>query len=250
MEIDFNRLKYNLYDILNIKHDATSDMIKTKFRKIIKNFHPDKNCELEEDIYYHIILANQVLNNKEMREKYDYHIKNKESSFIELKKGFNQELGVQSKYDVNNFTIEMERLNNMHGYTAYNDNNNIIDKFNKLKNQSSIPIKKEDISTSDDFNKLFDKKNDTTIIQYKEPSELSSYVVGEYYTNINDINKLYVEDDVECVKYTNLNRAFSLQPNMNQYIKNDNKTYETKMKEYNNLTIELNKIQFSNSINI
>ena len=63
MSIDFNTLKYNLYTILNVSNDADNVTIKTKFMKIIKNFHPDKNTELEEEIYYHIILANQVLLN-------------------------------------------------------------------------------------------------------------------------------------------------------------------------------------------
>ena len=48
------------------------------FLKIIKTFHPDKNSDLEEDIYYHIILAHQILIDKELRIKYDNFIENKE----------------------------------------------------------------------------------------------------------------------------------------------------------------------------
>jgi DnaJ-class molecular chaperone len=60
IEIDFNNLKYNLYELLNVKQSDDSIKIKKKFMKVIKNFHPDKNSTLEEDIYYHIILANQI----------------------------------------------------------------------------------------------------------------------------------------------------------------------------------------------
>ena len=63
IEIDFNTLKYNLYEILNVDINDDDKKIKKKFIHVIKNFHPDKNSELEEDIYYHIILANQILLN-------------------------------------------------------------------------------------------------------------------------------------------------------------------------------------------
>jgi DnaJ family protein A protein 5 len=243
IQVDFNKLKYNLYEILNIQQDSSCDLIKKTFRKVIKNFHPDKNSELEEDIYYHIILAHQVLTNNELRDKYNYHIKNKESTFEELKNGFNSNNNYT--YNTSDFNTEMNKLNKMHGYTSFNDNDNTINKFNKIKNQTIIPIQKEDIKSNNDFNKIFDNKNNTSIIQYKEPSELSTYVMGEYYTHINDINKLYIEDEISCSKYTHLNRAFSLQPNLNN-IKYDNMSCETRIKEYNNLTNELNTMKFDN----
>jgi DnaJ-class molecular chaperone len=64
IEIDFNSLKYNLYEILNDARDDDDIKIKKSFMKLIKNFHPDKNSELEEEIYYHIIMSNQILLNK------------------------------------------------------------------------------------------------------------------------------------------------------------------------------------------
>jgi len=63
VEIDFNSIKYNLYEILNVKPDADDVKIKKNFMRAIKNFHPDKNSELEEEIYYNMILANQILLN-------------------------------------------------------------------------------------------------------------------------------------------------------------------------------------------
>ena len=90
MSIDFNTLKYNLYTILNVPNDADNVTIKTKFMKIIKNFHPDKNTELEEEIYYHIILANQVLLNKELRKNYDLFLDPNINTFNDLKESFNK----------------------------------------------------------------------------------------------------------------------------------------------------------------
>ena len=57
IEIDFNNLKYNLYEILNVPPTSDESNIKKSFMKLVKNFHPDKNSELEEDIYYHIIYS-------------------------------------------------------------------------------------------------------------------------------------------------------------------------------------------------
>mgnify|MGYP000055831064 FL=1 len=88
VEIDFNNLKYNLYEILNIPTNSDDVKIKKSFMKIIKNFHPDKNTELEEDIYYHIILANQILLNKESRRKYDDFLVGTAETFHELKNSF------------------------------------------------------------------------------------------------------------------------------------------------------------------
>jgi hypothetical protein len=48
------------------------------------------NSELEEDIYYHIILANQILLNKESRKKYDEFINDTSDTFCELKDKFNK----------------------------------------------------------------------------------------------------------------------------------------------------------------
>ena len=46
--INFETLKFNLYDILNISKDASESKIKKAFRNLILNFHPDKNSEAED----------------------------------------------------------------------------------------------------------------------------------------------------------------------------------------------------------
>ena len=92
IEIDFNSIKYNLYEILNVSQDADDAKIKKSFVKIIKTFHPDKNSELEEDIYYHIILANQILLNKESRRKYDSFIDDNVDTYYELKEKFSKSI--------------------------------------------------------------------------------------------------------------------------------------------------------------
>jgi len=234
IEIDFNNLKYNLYEILNVNKDDSEIIIKKKFIKIIKNFHPDKNSELEEDIYYHIILAHQILIDKESKEKYDNYITNKELTFIELKESYNKKsISVNNK---NNFNQLESELNMKHGYNNIIDDETIIDKFNRLKkNNNDIIIPKENYKSNDEFNSSFNNKNNMSIIEYNEPSELTNYISGEIYTYINDINKLYIEDSIESFKYTSLDKAFNTLPNFTK-IKLDNRSSKEKIKDYNNLS--------------
>ena len=234
IEIDFNNLKYNLYEILNVNKDDSEIIIKKKFIKIIKNFHPDKNSELEEDIYYHIILAHQILIDKESKEKYDNYITNKELTFIELKESYNKKsISVNNK---NNFNQLESELNMKHGYNNVIDEETIIDKFNRLKKTNNdIIIPKENYKSNDEFNSSFNNKNNMSIIEYNEPSELTNYISGEIYTYINDINKLYIEDSIESFKYTSLDKAFNTLPNFTK-IKLDNRSSKEKIKDYNNLS--------------
>ena len=88
LTIEFNVLKYNLYEILNVLQSANINQIKTNYIKLIKKFHPDKNSNLEEDIYYHIIIAGQILLNNKLREEYDEYLNNKSDTYLELKNNF------------------------------------------------------------------------------------------------------------------------------------------------------------------
>jgi curved DNA-binding protein CbpA len=201
VQIDFNNIKYNLYEILNVKPDADPVKIKKNFLRIIKNFHPDKNSELEEEIYNHIILANQILLDKEYRTKYDEYINDTAETFQELKNVFNKK----------------------HGYNEDNTSESVLDKFNKIKEKRDsieTQVDKEDFKTVEEFNKKFTVnkleggKFYEQIVEYKGvPQELSTYIIGEQYTSLQDIDKLYIEDSIQSSKYSSLDRAFILQPN-------------------------------------
>lgn len=255
IEIDFNSIKYNLYEILNVTKDADEQKIKKSFMKIIKNFHPDKNSELEEDIYYHIILANQILLNKESRKKYDSFIEDNADTYFELRDNFNK-----SKKEIdsnildkgasqNLFNYKINELNKKHCYDTNLDNISITEKFNKAKEKREKPeikIEKEVFIDTKDFNKKFENnkiegKYNSQIIEYSgAPSELSFYVIGESYTNLSDIDKLYIEDSVQSSKYSSLDKAFSLQPihkPLNQV------SYSDRMKEYQKETKNFNSMK-------
>jgi len=249
IEIDFNNLKYNLYEILNVSFDSDDIKIKKNFMKIIKNFHPDKNVNLDEEIYYHIILANQILLNKESRKKYNEFLSGTANTCNELKNSFNKTIKNIDEYfpskdnSKNNFDNKIDELNKKHGYLDKSNDNSVMDKFNKVKekrNIDNIKIDKEDFKTTDEFNNKFNSykteggKFQDQIIEFKGmPSELSTYIIGENYTNLQDIDKLYIEDSIQSSKYSSLDKAFMLQPNNNSTI---SKTTEDRMKEYQSHT--------------
>uniref|UniRef100_A0A915BWQ7 Chaperone DnaJ C-terminal domain-containing protein n=1 Tax=Parascaris univalens TaxID=6257 RepID=A0A915BWQ7_PARUN len=59
-----------LYDILNVKPNATEEEIKKSYRHLAKEYHPDKN-PAHGDRFKEISFAYEVLSNRERRELYD-----------------------------------------------------------------------------------------------------------------------------------------------------------------------------------
>jgi DnaJ family protein A protein 5 len=245
--IDFTSFKYNLYDILNVKSDATINIIRKNFIKIIKNYHPDKNSELENDIYNHIIFANQILTNIDLRNKYDNFINSTIKNFVELKDNFNNNIDNININSKSSFDIENDRLNIKHKYNIDNNNSNIYNKFeniNNIRNSDDYNIKKENIKNNNDFNKIFlvnkstNGKFSNQIVEFKGlPSELSSYIIGNEYTLVSDIEKLYIEDSIQHIDFTSLDNAFILHPEI--LYNNDDKNYNNKIKKYINETSNL-----------
>lgn len=242
LKIDFNNLKYNLYDVLGIPQDSTNETIKKSFIKIVKKFHPDKNNALEEEIYYHIILANQILSNNILRQDYDNYLNITINTFNELKNTFEKdkkdlETILPPKEEcINNYKNKIEELNKKHGYNDINLEESTMDKFNIIKQKrEDIQITKEHFKDNDEFNNKFEDnktegKYKDQIIEYTgNVMELTAYTVNDNYTSLEDMDKLYVEDTVQHTKFSSLNRAFTINP----VLKYENtKTLEEKMKEY------------------
>ncbi|KAK6034192.1 DnaJ domain protein [Cooperia oncophora] len=59
-----------LYDVLKVKPDASDDDIRKAYRKLAKEFHPDKNPN-HGDQFKEISFAYEILSNPERRRRYD-----------------------------------------------------------------------------------------------------------------------------------------------------------------------------------
>jgi curved DNA-binding protein CbpA len=262
--INYSTLKYNLYEILNVDKLDHCDKIKKNYIKLIKKFHPDKTLKIEEEIYYHIIIAGQILLNEKLRYNYDNYINNYNiNNHIELKNNFVNTNKIESQINLSTdhiklFEKKFNELNLKHGYNETIYNQKTIEKFDKQKSNrinNDICINNIDYKTKDDFNKEFKKnklkneKNTNQIIESTYPVELSTYIIGELYTNLDDIDKLYIDDSVQSSIFTSLDRAFILQPEVDIVnIDSDNKLkkYKCDTNIYNNRSIsDYSKLKFS-----
>jgi curved DNA-binding protein CbpA len=261
ISVNFKELKYNLYEVLGLSNKASDNKIKKNFRKLVLELHPDKNPNSSEDLYNHVIIANQVLTNPQKRKEYDDFLdeQNKKDSFIDLKNNFESQTKNLDKYfptkndAKDNFKSKIDELNKKHGYSE-NDNNGAAKiKYEKMKKdrESQVFIPQERISNMNEFNYKFDKKKDNgdfkdQIIVSNSVSSLGTYQPSDGLTTIGDYSTLYLEDSVSTGNFTSLDQAFKLQK-VNTSV--PEKSLEERMKEYKNQTSMYNNFKskdFSN----
>jgi curved DNA-binding protein CbpA len=243
ISINFDELRFNLYEILGLTSDATEKQLKKNYRKFVILLHPDKNPESNEDLFNHLLLANQVFSNKQLRKDYDTFLNNlnNSNSFINLKQNFNDtassiEACFPKKDDaVALFELENNKLNKKHGIKE--TMHDILNQYKSIKTSrdSQIVIPQENIINNNDFNKKFENKKETgkfneqLIVLNQTNNNISAYQPTTSLISISDYSKLYSEDSVSTNNYTSLDMAFKI-----QHFNNDttNKTIDEKMKDY------------------
>lgn len=243
--INFDTLKFNLYEILNITQDASEHKIKKAYRNLILNFHPDKNNSAEEDVYYHIITANEILTNKDLRKKYDDYINKQVEHHDDLKQNFDKSIKnsplVTKETALKSFNNKMLELNAKHNYN-HDNTNNIKKKYDKIikERNSTVLIPKESIVDMGDFNNKFEQKKNNKVfgdqlIPIEEDMKLSTYNINDNYTSLDvAFDNLYVNGGgITTSKFTSLDAAFKIQE-LNFNI--DNTNIEKAMKKYKNET--------------
>jgi len=245
ISVDFKELKYNLYEVIGLSNKASANKIKKNYLKLVLELHPDKNPDSSEELFNHVILANQVLTNPQKRKEYDDFLdeQNSKNSFMDLKNDFdssnkNIEKYFPSKKDAkSNFTNKIDELNKKHGYNENGDLGTAKSRFEKVKKDrdSHVFIPQEKISNMNEFNYKFDSKKETgdQIIVSNNNTTLGTYQPADGLTMIGDYSALYLEDSISTGQFTSLDQAFKLQK---VDTKVSEKTLDERMKEYKNQT--------------
>jgi curved DNA-binding protein CbpA len=246
--INFNELKFNLYEVLGLTNEASESRIKKSFKKLVIELHPDKNPDSNEEIFNHIVIANQVLSNSILRKDYDNYLeeKDKKTSHVDLKTNFDTAIKDVEKFfpvkeDANKtFKTKIEELNKKHGVNDDLNSRNVMSHYENIKKSrdTQINIPQEKISNRDDFNQKFESRKDTgvfdgQIIPVNPNSNLGTYQPNDALVGIGDYSKLYAEDSVSTGSYTSLDMAFKIHKidsNVSE------KSLKERMEEYKNQT--------------
>jgi len=254
--LDFDTLKFNLYEILSVEPSASENKIKKAFRNLILNFHPDKNNDAEEEIYYHIITANQILTNSENRKKYDSYLNKSEDTHDQLKKKFNNlniQVSNQDKKEsaIKSYHQKVKEMENKH-LSETNFDENISEKYNKIiqTREKEINIQNENIKSTRDFNTKFEErisngKFSDQLIPVTENMQLSTYNVNDNYTSLDiAFDNLYIDGGgISTSKFTSLDTAFKLQPVNTKNIRDTN--IKESIDKYKNETSNMSNIKYT-----
>lgn len=250
LKIDFEELPYDLFQLLELSEDCTTKDVKKAYKKAVIKYHPDKNPNVDDEFFSWVSLAHKILSNSEHREMY-LEWKNWTDDHSRLK-----DMGKREKLSVptnKSYKEINEDLNKKHGYIEDNTSLN-YNEMNKLMSnlkfeRDSVKNQKERIS---DINSAFDSlKQDKNrlnergqeIIEYN--GELTSINGSNKYGSLSDIGKLYgVNENLATKNITSFNNAFKLSA-YQEYIP-DNLSLEQKIKNYNNETDYLNKLNKKN----
>lgn len=244
--INYSELKFNLYEVLGLTNEASENKIKKSFKKLVIKLHPDKNPDSNEEIFTHIIIANQVLSNSNLRKEYDNYLEeaNEKTLHVDLKNNFESTIKDVEKFfpikedATKTFKTKIDELNKKHGVNDEINSKNIMSQYDRIKKSrdTNISIPQEKISNRNDFNQKFESRKDTgtfdsNIIQVN--SGLGTYQTNDALVGIGDYSKLYVEDTVSTGNYTSLDMAFKIQkinPNLSE------KSLKERIEEYKNHT--------------
>ena len=265
--LNFNDLEFNLYEILNLPYNCTTNDIKYKFKKLVKKFHPDKITELEEKIYYYITLAHHILTNIKSRAYYDSWLLQTNNQKLEVDtvdtintvdtnhNNFNKEESINNYFPKTyleaskSFTEsekEFKKKFNLYDEDTRKFSERYIEKVDQLNNIDNI--KKENFKNMKEFNQNFSNKmkkggeyygqllvydKNNKIINHKEMNNSKLK-----YKNINDIDKIFFDDTVIGTYYTSIDIAHKLQSN-NEIQKNG--SFDNAINNYHNQTNSINK---------
>jgi len=250
--INFNELKFNLYELLAVSNDASTKKIKSAYRKLIVKVHPDKGNYEDDEVFNHLTIANQILTDFKLRESYDNWLDTSNLSHLDLKNNFEniEKIPISKEEAYKSYDTKIKELNKKHGYVD-SEEKNITDLYNKKLEEfnKNIYIESQDIKNNDEFNSKFENIPIDNIYEKHNNSiiEFNGELVGNTFLSIGNYSMLYSSDPIQTSNYSSLDRAFKIQPKINFVENND---IDNKIKEYENLTDELSYKFSKNNISI
>ena len=247
--VQFNSLEFNLYELLNLPIDCNIDQIKKQFRRLIKQFHPDKITDIEEKLYYNITLAHHILSNSVSKEKYDRWLLKSHQSHSSLKDNFKtEEEKIRQLFPKNQdeakvlYEQNFEMLGKRHG-NIVEDKRCLQNIYNdKEKERVRVEIVKEDFNSMDDFNSTFSKRKtngtyNNMIVKRTTDIQPFTFNKNSNLAELKDFDKVYIND-------TQFRYAFELMPSDETQL--NKKDIKERLDEYNSTTQSLkNKINFN-----
>ncbi len=255
LEINFDEIKYNLYEILAVPNDCSESKIKKAYRKLIIKFHPDKNNIIDEEIYNHLTLANQILTNCDLRSKYDEWLKNcnQNNEFYDLKKNYKSSKDKVFNYESKDeaklsFHEKNKLLNDKHGYDPNFESKPILSKYKDKQNELGIKFEYEKVKNEKDFNSKFSKKKNEEINcqeiikSQNEITEFNDSNFGFDYSSVENYDLLYTDDKTQGDNFSSLDNAFLLQPKIE--FKEDD--IDVKIHEYKKQSKDLSALKSFN----
>lgn len=222
---DINQNKENLYDILQIKPNASIDTIKKSYKKLSLKYHPDKqinsNLTVEEknDKFIKIRNAYEILSDSDKRQKYDREIFNKpffptnlSDALNDLKNAFNSKEYITLLNILDN-KVKQSLLNNTQVDKILLQINqlNLIDILYTINNFKLLDIEFcINFSLKELYNNQFQKI--TYIRLTKEPFEENIFPIdliqiyegeGEDYNNVS--GNFIVKINIDNMTHNNIN---------------------------------------------
>ncbi len=241
--IKFNSLEFNLYELLNLPIECTTEQVKKTFRKLIKQFHPDKITDVEEKIYYNLTIANHILGNQNSKDKYDRWLLKSNQSHSSLKDNFKteeqkiREYFPQSKEEASvEFAKNFDMLGKRHG--EYKEDNRSLQNIfkDKEKERVKVNVKKENFSSMDEFNNTFSSRKingsySTMIV--KRTTDIQPFSIkNSNLAELKNFDKVYIND-------TQYVSAFELMPSDES--KFNNKNIKERLDDYKSTSQSLKR---------
>jgi DnaJ-class molecular chaperone len=250
--IEFGKLEFNLYELLNLPINSSIDNIKKTFKRLIRKFHPDKITAVEEKIYYNLTVANHILTNPESRNRYDTWLLNSHKSHSSLKESFKDDESKIREYFPSTkeeaqleFSKNFDMLGKRHG-NVNNDERPLQHIYkDKEKERKNVSIMHEDFVNMDEFNNKFSERKNAGVYStqiVKRSTDIQPFTFkSNKYADIRDFDKVYIKDNQ--LKY-----AFELMPSDDKRMNQNSisKRLDDYTKESNNLKskINLNNLNF------